>query len=137
MLIAAISFSHNNVSVIELYLNLSLKLHFVFFLQTHLETHVSTRDVVSCFPKQMNPGSSPSTVTNFNHSPNSKPSTHHFMSIFNIGEVQSCQNGTETVANPVQQHPDLSQVCVYPTDTYLAFISSTYFSHTLQYYSDR
>ncbi|XP_038549941.1 uncharacterized protein zbbx isoform X2 [Micropterus salmoides] len=51
----------------------ALKLHRMIPIQTDLQTHVSARDVVSCFQKQIKPGSYPRTFTNPNPSPNSKP----------------------------------------------------------------
>ncbi|KAA8593928.1 hypothetical protein FQN60_004762, partial [Etheostoma spectabile] len=67
-----------------------------------LQTHVSTRDVVSCFQKQINPSSYPRTFINPNPSPNS-------YAIARRGD-QSPEKGTEAVAKPMQLHPNLSQV---------------------------
>ncbi|KAL7400444.1 hypothetical protein ABVT39_012366 [Epinephelus coioides] len=58
----------------------ALKLHRMVPIQTDLQTHVSTRDVVSCFQRQINPSSYPETFT------------------------------SPAVAKPMQLHPDTSKV---------------------------
>lgn len=81
-------------------------------LQTDLQTHVSARDVVSCFQKQINPCSNPSTFTSLNPGPNSKPSPNHTIgskTITRRGD-QSSEKGAEAVEKPMQLHPDSSQV---------------------------
>ncbi|XP_078102602.1 uncharacterized protein zbbx isoform X1 [Sander vitreus] len=80
----------------------ALKLHRMIPIQKDLQTHVSTRDVVSCFQKQINPSSYPSTFINPNPSPNSNAITRR-------GD-QSPEKGTEAVAKPMQLHPNSSQV---------------------------
>ncbi|XP_032365349.1 mucin-12 isoform X2 [Etheostoma spectabile] len=80
----------------------ALKLHRMIPIQKDLQTHVSTRDVVSCFQKQINPSSYPRTFINPNPSPNS-------YAIARRGD-QSPEKGTEAVAKPMQLHPNLSQV---------------------------
>ena len=79
--------------------------HFVL-LQTDLQTHVSARDVASCFEKQINPSSHPGTFA----SPNSKPSPNHAITAVTRHEGQRPEKGTEAVAKPVQLHPDHIQV---------------------------
>lgn len=93
---------------------------FFFFLQTNLQTHVSTPDVVSSFQTQINPSSPPRTFTSLNHNPNSKPNHIESSEITRRGD-QSPKNGAETVAKPLQLRPDLSQVGGNPTVTYPVF----------------
>ncbi|XP_039648116.1 zinc finger B-box domain-containing protein 1 isoform X2 [Perca fluviatilis] len=82
----------------------ALKLHRMIPIQKDLQTHVSTRDVVSCFQKQINPSSYPSTFINPN--PNPSPNSN---AITRRGD-QSPEKGTEAVAKPMQLHPYSSQV---------------------------
>ncbi|XP_051252805.1 uncharacterized protein zbbx isoform X3 [Dicentrarchus labrax] len=86
----------------------ALKLHRMIPIQADLQTHVSTRDVVSCFQKQISPSSPPA----LNPSPNSKPSPSHTFTSNGITKRgnQSPENGTEAVAKPMPLHPDPSQV---------------------------
>ncbi|XP_056229213.1 mucin-2 isoform X1 [Seriola aureovittata] len=83
----------------------ALKLHRMIAIQTDLQTHVSTRDVVSY---------SPSTFTSVNSSPNSKPNPSHTSTSgasTRRGD-QSPEKGTEVLAKPMQLHPDTCQVLV-------------------------
>ncbi|XP_034723397.1 uncharacterized protein zbbx isoform X2 [Etheostoma cragini] len=87
----------------------ALKLHRMIPIQKDLQTHVSTRDVVNCFQKQINPSSHPRTFIHPNPSPNSYAITRR-------GD-QSSEKGTEAVAKPMQLHPNSSQVLdVYRRD---------------------
>lgn len=81
-----------------------------FFLQTDLQTHVSTLDVVSSFQKQINPGSHPGTFTSFN--PSSKPNPNRTIksNAITIQEAQSPEKGSKAGAKTMQFHPDPSQV---------------------------
>lgn len=77
---------------------------------------MSTRDVVSCFQKQIDPSSDPSNLTNLNPSSSSssspKPSpSHTIKSNATTRERHGRpEEGTEAVAKPMQLHPDPSQV---------------------------
>uniref|UniRef100_A0A671Y7N2 B box-type domain-containing protein n=1 Tax=Sparus aurata TaxID=8175 RepID=A0A671Y7N2_SPAAU len=94
----------------------ALKVHRIIPIQTDLQTHVSTRDVVSCFQKQIDPSSDPSNLTNLNPSSSSssspKPSpSHTIKSNATTRERHGRpEEGTEAVAKPMQLHPDPSQV---------------------------
>ncbi|XP_036939857.1 uncharacterized protein zbbx isoform X2 [Acanthopagrus latus] len=77
---------------------------------TDLQTHVSTRDVVSCVQKQIDPSSHPSNFTSSSSSP--KPSLSHTIkssATTRQGHGRP-EEGTETVAKPLQLSPDHSQV---------------------------
>ncbi|XP_059186406.1 uncharacterized protein zbbx [Centropristis striata] len=74
----------------------ALKLHRMIPIQTDLQTHVSTRDVASCFQEQINP----SYYASNNPTSSSKPNPNHTLKSNNIPE-----EGPEIVAPPVQLHP--------------------------------
>ncbi|KAG8002122.1 Zinc finger B-box domain-containing protein 1, partial [Nibea albiflora] len=95
----------------------ALKLHRMIPIQTDLQTHVSTRDVVSRFQKQINPGSHPGTFTSFN--PSSKPSPNRTIksNVITTQEAQSPEKGSKAVAQTMQFHPDPSQVLVVNQET--------------------
>ncbi|KAM6987462.1 uncharacterized protein LKV04_010306 [Tautogolabrus adspersus] len=90
----------------------ALKLHRIIPIQTDLQTHVSTRDVVSCFQKQLNPNSCPDTSTSPKPSPKSKPSPDHtsMSKALTIQEDQRPGKETEAEAKPMRLHHDNSQV---------------------------
>ncbi|XP_042270386.1 uncharacterized protein zbbx isoform X2 [Thunnus maccoyii] len=92
----------------------ALKLHRMIPIQTDIQTHVSTRDVVSCFQKQMNPSSYPSTFTIQKPSPNSEPNHNHpFLCNTTTRQGdQKPETGTEAIAKHTQLHSDPSQVLV-------------------------
>ncbi|KAM7399514.1 hypothetical protein PAMP_018781 [Pampus punctatissimus] len=75
-------------------------------LLTDIQTHVSTRDVVSCFQKQMNHSCYPS--------PHSEPINNQAFSSNTITRQgdQNPENGTETPVKHMQFHADPSQVLV-------------------------
>ncbi|CAK6965208.1 uncharacterized protein zbbx isoform X1 [Scomber scombrus] len=79
---------------------------------TDLQTHVSTREVVDCFQKQMNPSSDPSAFTNQKLSPSSGPSHNPPFSSNTITRRrdQKPETGTEAMAKHMQLHPDPGQV---------------------------
>ncbi|XP_071352770.1 zinc finger B-box domain-containing protein 1 isoform X2 [Trachinotus anak] len=84
----------------------ALKLHRMITIQTDLQTHVSTRDIVSY---------NPSTFTSDNPSPNSKPNPSHTSTSIasTIKGDRSPDKGKEAVAKAMQLHPDTSQVLVF------------------------
>ncbi|XP_062275895.1 zinc finger B-box domain-containing protein 1 [Scomber scombrus] len=90
----------------------ALKLHRIIPIQTDLQTHVSTREVVDCFQKQMNPSSDPSAFTNQKLSPSSGPSHNPPFSSNTITRRgdQKPETGTEAMAKHMQLHPDPGQV---------------------------
>ncbi|TKS81211.1 Zinc finger B-box domain-containing protein 1 [Collichthys lucidus] len=91
----------------------ALKLHRMIPIQTDLQTHVSTLDVVSSFHKQINPGSHPGTSTNLY--PSSKPSPNRTKSnAIIIQEAQSPEKGSKAGAKTMQFHPDPSQPSTFP-----------------------
>nr|XP_020456111.1 zinc finger B-box domain-containing protein 1 isoform X2 [Monopterus albus] len=86
----------------------ALQLHRMIPIQTDLQTHVSTQDVVSCFQKQMNNSSSSSTPKMLNPGPNPKP----MHSANTRPGDQSPEKGPEAATKPKQMHSDPSQVLV-------------------------
>ncbi|XP_029302295.1 uncharacterized protein LOC115017749 [Cottoperca gobio] len=88
----------------------ALKLHNMIPIQTDLQTHVSTRDVVRCFQNQINPSSHPSAFTTPNPSPNPNR-TPTFTSNAITGEGdQRPEKGPEAAAKSMQLPPDPSRV---------------------------
>lgn len=87
-------------------------MYYGLLLQTDIQTHVSTRDVVECFQKQMNPTSYPSTFTNQKLSPTSGPDHNHLLSSNTIPRRgdKNHEIGTEAVAKHMELHPDPGQV---------------------------
>ncbi|KAM7413362.1 hypothetical protein PAMA_020651 [Pampus argenteus] len=89
----------------------ALKLHRMIPIQTDIQTHVSTRDVVSCF--QMNHSCYPSTLTSQKSSPHSEPINNQAFSSNTIARRgENPENGTEAPVKDMQFHTDPSQVFV-------------------------
>lgn len=87
-------------------------MYYGLLLQTDIQTHVSTREVVDCFQKQMNPSSDPSAFTNRKLSPSSGPNHDPLLSSNTITRRgdQKPETGTEAMATHMQLHPDPGQV---------------------------
>ncbi|XP_073351205.1 uncharacterized protein zbbx [Pagrus major] len=94
----------------------ALKLHRIIPIQTDLQTHVSSRDVVNCFQKQIDPSPDPGTFTSLNpsSSSSSKPSPSPSHTIKSNATTRQGdgrpEEGTEAVAKPMQLHLYPSQV---------------------------
>ncbi|XP_008283748.1 zinc finger B-box domain-containing protein 1 [Stegastes partitus] len=93
----------------------ALKLHSMIPIQTDLQTHVNTRDVVNCFQRQINPSSHPGTFTSPNPSPSATLNSNHIITsnaITRGGRDESPEKGTEVGDKHMKLHRDCSQVLV-------------------------
>uniref|UniRef100_A0A3Q1FML4 Uncharacterized LOC110955998 n=1 Tax=Acanthochromis polyacanthus TaxID=80966 RepID=A0A3Q1FML4_9TELE len=93
----------------------ALKLHRMIPIQTDLQTHVSTRDVVSCFQRQINRSSHPGTFTSPNPSPNAKQNSNHIITsnaITKEGGDENPEKGMEAWDKHMKLHLDGCQVLV-------------------------
>nr|XP_046244595.1 zinc finger B-box domain-containing protein 1 isoform X2 [Scatophagus argus] len=91
----------------------ALKLHRMIPIQTDLQTHVTTRDIVNCFQTQINPSCLPGTFTSLHQSPNSKPGPSHTIKSNTVsrgGGDQKSEKGTEASTKSMRLHPHPSQV---------------------------
>ncbi|XP_030600869.1 uncharacterized protein zbbx isoform X2 [Archocentrus centrarchus] len=87
----------------------ALKFHKMIPTQAELQTHVSARDVVSCFQKQIDPGSCSSTFTtpNPNPNPSTTPSSNHIL----MCNAITGQGGESPEKGRVaEENPDCSKV---------------------------
>ncbi|XP_023153267.2 uncharacterized protein zbbx [Amphiprion ocellaris] len=93
----------------------ALKLHRMIPIQTDLQTHVSTRDVVGCFQRHINPSSHPSTFASPNPSPSATQNSNNIITsnaVTREGGDESPEKGTEAWDKHMKLHLDGSQVLV-------------------------